>query len=228
MAAASSFAAWRSKSARVPLKRLRRVARERDAIDGKHLAADQALVVTDGEDRREHAGDVVVERADERRDRGERGGAVAAERDEGHVLLAGALDAATADDALRVREQHHLQQHRGRIRRGPGRVVPEAGVEMRQVDLVVEQMIQRMLERPGQELPRQVDGQEARVRIDVFVAGHVGGLDGTAPGLHIRCSGHPTSTHRVPFPHRVFRGFSYNLVRRSDHALPQRRMPRST
>ena len=191
MAAASSFAAWRSKSARVPLKLLRRVARELDAIDGKHLAADQALVVTDGEDRREHVGDVVVQRADELRDRGEMGRAVAAERDEGHVLLTGPFDAATADDALRIREQHDPQQHRGRIRRGPGRVVPEAGVEMRQVDRVVEQMVERVLEGAGQELPRQVDGQEARVRIDVFVAGHVGVLDGTAPGLHIRCSSHP-------------------------------------
>ena len=43
------------------------------------------------------------------------------------------------------------------------------------IDRVVEQMIDRVLKRPGQELPRQVDGQESRIRVDVLVAGHGSG-----------------------------------------------------
>jgi hypothetical protein len=56
---------------------------------------------------------------------------------------------------------------------GSGHVVPKARVEVGEIDRVVDQVIQRMLERPWQQLPRQIDGQEPRVRIYVLVASHV-------------------------------------------------------
>ena len=65
------------------------------------------------------------------------------------------LDRANVQDALRVGEPHHLEQHGRRVRgyvgtwvRGyAGRVVPELGIAVRVVDFVVEQLMQRMLER---------------------------------------------------------------------------------
>jgi len=118
-------------------------------------------------------------------------GAVAAEGDERHVFLAGPLDPAAADDALRVGEEHHLQEQRRRIRRRPRRVVAKARIEVRQIDRVIEQVVEGVLEGPGQQLPRQIHGQEARVGIDVLVAGHEV-LDGEAPARQIRPSFHPS------------------------------------
>ena len=61
-----------------PAPPLGRVARELHAVDREHLAADEALRVADRNDRREHAGDVLAERAHEVRDRREVGRRVAA------------------------------------------------------------------------------------------------------------------------------------------------------
>ena len=88
------------------------------------------------------------------------------------MLVAGPLDRAAADDPLGVREEHHLQEHRRRIRGGPGVVVPEPRVEVREIEFVIGQVVQRVLERPREQLPREIDGQEPRVGIDVLVAGH--------------------------------------------------------
>ena len=68
-------------------------------------------------------------------------------------------------------KQHHLEQHGGRIHRRARDVIPKSGVEVCQIDFVVEQMIERVLERAGQQLAREVDAQELRVRIDGCVAG---------------------------------------------------------
>jgi hypothetical protein len=99
---------------------------------------------------------------------------IAAEGDERHVLLARPFDLAAADDPLRIREEHDLQQQSRRIRRRAGRVVPKAGVEVGQIDGVVELMIQGMLERPGQQLAGQIHGDQLRLGIDGLVAGHDG------------------------------------------------------
>jgi hypothetical protein len=58
------------------------------------------------------------------------------------VFATGTLDGATANDALRICEQYDLEQHRGRISRNPGHIVAEPGVEVGQVNLVIEQMVQ--------------------------------------------------------------------------------------
>ena len=99
-------------------------------------------------------------------------GAVAAERDEGDVVPAGALDAATADDAPAVGEQHHLEQHGRRVGAGAGEVVLVAGVETVEVKFVIDKVVQGVFEGAGQQLPLQINGNEARAGVDVFVAGH--------------------------------------------------------
>ena len=99
-------------------------------------------------------------------------GAVAAERDEGDVVPAGALDAATADDAPRIGEQHHLEQHGRRVGAGAGEVVLVAGIEAAEVKFVIDKVVQGVFEGAGQQLPFEIDGNEARAGVDVFVAGH--------------------------------------------------------
>jgi len=86
----------------------------------------------------EHPGDVLAHAADEVGDGGEMRAAIAAQGDEGHLFPASPLDATAADNALRIGEQHHLQQHRRRIRRGPRLVVAKPRIEARQIDLVIE------------------------------------------------------------------------------------------
>ena len=43
---------------------------------------------------------------------------------------------------------------------------------MRQIDRPIEQMIQRVFERAGEQLLGQIDGQEARIGIDVLKTRH--------------------------------------------------------
>ena len=41
-----------------------------------------------------------------------------------------------------------------------------------QIDRVLEQVIERMFERAGQQLLSQIDRNELRLRVDLFVASH--------------------------------------------------------
>lgn len=148
------------------------VAGQLDAVDGEHLAPDQALPVADVEDLAEDAGDVVAERRDKSGEGGEMRLAVTGQGDEGDVFAAGALDVAAADDALGIAEQDDLEQHGGRIGAGAGGVIAEAGIAAAEVDFVVEQVVQRMFESAGDELPLQVNGEKPRASVNVLVARH--------------------------------------------------------
>jgi hypothetical protein len=100
-------------------------------------------------------------------------------------------------------------------------VVAKASIEAREVDGVVEQVVQRVLEGAGEELARQIDGQQLRLGIDVLVPGH--GRRGreettrTALARPVRRCYHPPS--RREFHHAsTCGGFFYNHVRRRDIA----------
>lgn len=136
------------------------VARQLDAVDGEHLASDQPLTITDREHLGEDLRNLVTERTNETGDRGEVRLAVAGEGDEDGMLAAQAFNAATADDTLRVGEQHELEQRRRRIGRRAGSIIAEACIERGQVDLVFEQVIERMLEGAGQQLALQIERDE--------------------------------------------------------------------
>ena len=82
-------------------------------------------------------------------DGGEVRAGVAAQGDEGDMLAARALDASAGDNAARVGQQHDLQEHGRRVGTRTGVVVVEARVERAQVDLAVEQVVQRVLEGAG-------------------------------------------------------------------------------
>ena len=76
-----------------------------------------------------------------------RGGA--RECDEGDVFAAGTLDIAATDDALAVSEQNDLEQHRRWVSGSTGGIVAEPGIQTSQVDLVIEQVIQRVFDGAG-------------------------------------------------------------------------------
>lgn len=160
----------------LPAAALRRVAWQLDPIDRDHLPAEESLLITDREHRGENVGDVRAERADEGRDRREVRRARAAQGNEGHVVLAQPGDRPAADDPARVGAEddleNDLEQHRRGIRGGAGHVVPKPDVEARQVDGVVEQMLDRVLEGAGQELRCEVDREQPRVGVDHLLAGH--------------------------------------------------------
>jgi hypothetical protein len=140
--------------------------------DGEHLAADEPLTVADEQDLLEQRRDLGAQGADEGGKAREVRGAVAAERNEGDLFAAGAFDLARADDAPRIGEKHDLEQHGRRVGGGTGEVVLVAGVEPAQVQFVIDQVVQRVFEGAGKQLPLQIDGKEARAGVDGFVAGH--------------------------------------------------------
>ncbi len=133
-------------------------ARQLHAVDRKHLPANAALLIADGQDAGQHRRDVVAQRTDAMRDRRDVRRRRAAEGDERHVVLARARDGAAAHHAVRIRAEHHLEQHPRRICRGARDIILESGVERRQVELVLEQVMDGMRNRARQELLRQIHG----------------------------------------------------------------------
>ncbi len=69
-------------------------------------------------------------------------------------------------------EQHDFEQHGRRVGGGAGQVVLVAAIEARQVEFVVDQMVECVFEAAGQQLPFKIDGEKARAGVDGFVAGH--------------------------------------------------------
>lgn len=126
------------------------VAGEFDAIYRKHLTAYQALAVTEVEDVAEQRRNLVTQGADEGGKRGVVRGAVTTEGDEGDLFTAGAFYLTTADNAAAIRKQDDFEQHGGWIGGSASLVVLVAGIEGLEVNLMVDQIIQRVLERAGQ------------------------------------------------------------------------------
>jgi len=141
-------------------------------------------VLTDGEHRTEHGGNIVVEGADEMGQGCEVRLAVAPQGDEGRVAGVSAGDASAAEQALRIAEQHDLEQHRGRISGGTSLVVAIAGVEVREVELMIDEIAERMLEGSGTQLLGQIQGDEAQIRLGVVVPRHRRGSCAASSCIH--------------------------------------------
>jgi hypothetical protein len=100
---------------------------------------------------------------------------------------------------------------------------------------VLYQVVHRMLEGAGEELPRQIDGQELGLRVDVFVAGHGLVREESAllrrahpdvPGTRRRACLTRTRIPGAPVPSglrrsdrraKITQDFSYNLVSRQEN-----------
>jgi hypothetical protein len=82
---------------------------EFDAVDGEHLATDQALRIAGHQHLGKQWLDLLAKVAHELGDVCMAGLAVAADGDELHIALAGALDGTAGNQALAVGQQHHLE-----------------------------------------------------------------------------------------------------------------------
>lgn len=127
---------------------LRRVARELHAIDGEHLAAEEPLGVADRDHRGEHPRDVLAERAHEVGNRREVRRGVPTQRDERDVVATALFDPPAAHDTVGAPDEHHLEEHRGRGRRSARGIIAKAGIEVREINGVIEQVIDCVLEGP--------------------------------------------------------------------------------
>ena len=85
------------------------VAGQFDAIDGEHLAADQALPVAEVDHLTEDGSNLVAETGDEVGEGGEVWRAITAECNEGDLLAAGTFDLPATDNAPAVGEQDYLE-----------------------------------------------------------------------------------------------------------------------
>jgi len=169
---------------------LRGIAGQLDPVDGEHLAADQPLAVTDGEHGGEDRRDLIAQGRYEVRDGREVGPGIAAQGDERDVFLAGPGDRAAAHDPAGVGEPYDPQQHGRWVGRRAGRVMPIPRIERGQVDGVLEQVVQRMLERARQELRGQVDRDQRGLGVDGLIARH--GRISTRNGMTHTFSPRPT------------------------------------
>jgi hypothetical protein len=77
---------------------------------------------------------------------------------EQHVVAAGGLHLAAADNAATVGQQNDLQQHGRIVGWRPFDAVAVAGVEVGQIQFVVDQVAQGVLEGAGQQLLVEIDG----------------------------------------------------------------------
>jgi hypothetical protein len=106
-------------------------------------------------------------------------------------------DGSAADDAARVGEHHHAQQHGRRIGGCRSRVIPIPGIEWRQVDRLLEQMVQRVIERAREELDGEVDRDDLGLRVDRLVSSHDRSRRGTTETADF-CRRSRIGAQRVP------------------------------
>lgn len=100
--------------------------------------------------------------------------------------MAQALNPQTADHAVRVTGEHDLEQDTGRVVGCPRDVVLIAPFEAGQIELVVDQVVERVLECPGEELAGEVAGQQLGLRVDQLEAGMGTGRQENQPACNTR------------------------------------------
>lgn len=87
-------------------------------------------------------------------------GAVAAQGNEGNALAVGALDAAAADQPTVVGEQDDLEHQPRRVGASTGGIIAVVVVEPGEVNLMVDEVVDRVFEDARQQLPGKIDGDE--------------------------------------------------------------------
>ena len=131
------------------------IGRQLAAIDGEHFPADELHVVADQQHFQKQWRNFLGHGRDEIGNGREVGLAIGRQRHEHHILMAAALDLAARSDAARIGEQDDLEQN-GRM---PGWrtacIVMVTIIEDRQIEFVVDEMVERMLERAREDLLRE-------------------------------------------------------------------------
>ena len=148
------------------------VAGKLDAINGEHLASDQALGIAGHQHLAEQGFDLVGEATNKLGNVGVAGLAVATAGDELDVTGAGLLDVAAGYQALAVGQQDDLEHDARVVGRSAHFIVLEFGIQGGQIKLVVDQVVQCESEAAGDDLFRQYDWQQEAVAVLGFVTGH--------------------------------------------------------
>ena len=110
--------------------------------------------------------------ADKLGDGGEVRLVVSTQGHEGRIPDTGVGDGTTTDEALGISEQDDFEQHRWRISWRAGIIITVTGIEMRQVKLMINEIIEGMFEGAGTQLFRQIEGNELQIGVEVVVARH--------------------------------------------------------
>jgi len=105
------------------------VAGQLDPVDGEHVASDQPEPVARHEHLGEQHADLRPELPHELGDMGVARPRVTAKGHEEHVVLAGLLDLAAADESPAVRQQHDLEHDPRVVRRSTRLVVAEPRIQ---------------------------------------------------------------------------------------------------
>jgi len=137
------------------------------------LATDQALAIEQGQHLGKYRGYGFARTTDEVCEGGEVRLGIAGQGNEQHVVAARPLDRTRTHHALRVRQQHGLEQHRRCMGRRAGLIIAVARIECRQIQLI-DQMVHGMGKRSRHQLRLQVHRQQPRTHVDVSVACHAG------------------------------------------------------
>ncbi len=125
---------------------------EFDAVDGKHVSANEALCITGQQHLAKQGFDLGTEVGDELGNVGMAGLAVATDGDELDVAPTRLLNDAAGDQALAVGQQHDLKHDARVVCAGSCGVVFERGIQGAEVEFVVNQIVQREGEAAGDDL----------------------------------------------------------------------------
>jgi len=115
---------------------------ELDAIDGEHVAANQALGIAGHRDVAEQGFDLGAEVGYDLGKVGVAGLAVAADGNELDVALARLFDGPAGDQALAVGQQHDLEHDAGIVGAGSDVIVLERGIQGLEVEFVIDPVVQ--------------------------------------------------------------------------------------
>ncbi len=74
---------------------------------------------------------------------------------------------------MKVGEQDGLEQHGGRIGGGTRFIIAKSRIKSRQVDFMIEQMVQCVFDGAAKKLPLQIYREKARAGVDMLVARHI-------------------------------------------------------
>lgn len=148
------------------------VAGKFDAVDGEHIASDEALRVAGHEYLTEQRLDLFAQATDELGDVGVAGLAVATDGDELDVAGTGAFYRPAGDDAMAVGQQYHLEHDARVVGTGAYLVVVESRIQCAEVQFVVDQVVQCEGEAARFDLFTQHYRQHQAVALLGLVAGH--------------------------------------------------------
>ena len=148
------------------------IAWQLDAIDGEHVAPDQALTITHGEHLGEQLGGQIAHGRNERSKGGEVRQAVAGHRHKQHMLAASGLHLAATDHPAAVGQQDDFEQHGRVVGRCAFNAVAVTGMKVGEVEFVIDQVAQRVLKGAGQQLFIEVDGQQLEAPMNGLESRH--------------------------------------------------------